>query len=110
MDTTLVSPLHGDGTARRYATTTNGVALEAARRARVTTHGCSRWSQETADFLNAIEDSGTRIPTDLAGQGQNRASQTLERNFGVQLGQVASVVLVGATVSSWDRRRHPFCP
>ena len=48
-------------------------------------------------------------PTDLAGQCQNRVRQTLERHFGVQLGQVVLVVLVGATASSWDRRRHPFC-
>ena len=36
--------------------------------------------------------------------------QTLERNFGVQLGKVSFVVLVGSTASSWDRRRHPFYP
>ena len=51
-----------------------------------------RWSQETADLLNAMAKTrAKRIPTDLAGQGQNRAGQTLERNFGVQLGQVSFV-------------------
>ena len=38
VDTTLVSPLHGDGTARRHAATTSGVALQAARRAKETTY------------------------------------------------------------------------
>ena len=72
VDTTLVSPLHGDGTARRHAATTSGVALQAARRAKETTYPelsgeggrarlvvlaaevGGRWSQETADFLNAM--------------------------------------------------------
>ena len=107
-----VAHLHGDGTARRHAATTSGVALQAARRAKETTFlelsgegGRARlvvlaakvgrrWSQETADFLS------TRIPTALTGQGQNHVRQALERNFGV-LGQVIFVVLVG--------RRHPFC-
>ena len=129
VDTTLVSPLHGDGTARRHAATTSGVALQAARRAKETTYPelsgeggrarlvvlaaevGGRWSQETTDFLNAMAKTRAQeSPTVLAGQGQNRVRQTLERNYGVQLGQVFFVVLVGATASSWDRRRHPFCP
>ena len=72
VDTTVVSPLHGDGSVRRNAATSSGVVLQAARRAKETT--CrefsgegrrarlvvlaaevgGRWSQETADFLNAM--------------------------------------------------------
>ena len=37
VDSTVVSHLHGDGTARRHAATTSGVALQAARRAKETT-------------------------------------------------------------------------
>ena len=72
VDTTGVSPLHGDGSARRNAATSSGVALQAARRAKETTYPelsgeggrarlvvlaaevGGRWSQETADFLNAM--------------------------------------------------------
>ena len=38
VDTTAVSPLHGDGSARRNAATSSGVALQAARRAKETTY------------------------------------------------------------------------
>ena len=38
VDTTLVSPLHGDGSARRNAATTSGVALRDARRAKERTY------------------------------------------------------------------------
>ena len=72
VDTTVVSPLHGDGSARRNTATSNGVSLQAARRAKETTYPelsgegrrarlvvlaaevGGRWSQETADFLNAM--------------------------------------------------------
>ena len=72
VDTTLVSPLHGDGSARRNAATTSGVALRDARRAKERTHPeltgeggrarlvvlaaevGGRWSEETALFLGAL--------------------------------------------------------
>ena len=38
IDTTLVSPLHGDGTARRGAANSSGVALHAARRIKEATY------------------------------------------------------------------------
>ena len=68
----LVAPLHGDGRARRNTATTSGVALQAAHRAKETTHPelsgeggrvrlvvlaaevGGRWSQETVDFPNAL--------------------------------------------------------
>ena len=69
IDTTLVSPLHRDGTARRGAADRNGVTLDAARRkkeraypklsgdegrARLVVLAAEvggRWSNETAQFL-----------------------------------------------------------
>ena len=128
VDTTLVSPLHGDGTARRHAATTSGVALQAARRAKETTYPKlsgegrrarlvvlaaevgGRWSQETADILNAMAKTRAqespqilqgRVRTALVTRWSAILACSLARSF---------VVLVGATASSWDWRRHPFCP
>ena len=44
--TTLVSPLHGDGTARRHAATMSGVGLKAGRRAKETTNPNSQVREE----------------------------------------------------------------
>ena len=72
VDTTMVSPLQWDGTARRRAADHNGAALEDARRrkeraypefsgergrARLVVLGAEvgeRWSGETAEFLGAL--------------------------------------------------------
>ena len=77
VDTTVVSPLHGDGSARRNAATSSGVALQAARWEKETTYNelsgegvrahlvvlaaevGGRSSQETADFLNAMGRKST---------------------------------------------------
>ena len=75
IDTTLVSPLHRDGTARRGAADRNGAALDAARRkkeraypelsgdegrARLVVLAAEvggRWSNETAQFFNALAEA-----------------------------------------------------
>ena len=71
MDTTLVSPLHRDGSARRGAATRPGMALEQARRRKEATYPelvgddgparlvvlaaeTWRWSDETAHFLRGL--------------------------------------------------------
>ena len=128
VDTTLVSPLHGDGTARRHATATSGVVLQAARRAKETTHpkhsgegGRARLvvlaaevggyrSQETANFLNAMAKTRAQeSPQILQGRVRTALVTRWSAILACRLGQVSFVVLVGATASSWDWRRHPFC-
>ena len=72
IDTTMVSPVKQDGTARRRAADHNGAALEEARRKKERTYPelagdrgrarlvvlaaevGGRWSSETANFLNAL--------------------------------------------------------
>ena len=73
IDTTLVSPLRGDGSARPRAADHNGAALEAARRRKEATYPelargtegrarlvvlaaevGARWSDETAQFLRGL--------------------------------------------------------
>ena len=72
IDTTLVSPLHSDGSARRRAADNDGAALEVARRRKERTYPelageggrarlvvlaaevGGRWSEETATFLAAL--------------------------------------------------------
>ena len=72
LDTTLVSPLHRDGTARRTAADRNGAPLKQARRLKESTYPelsgeggrarlvvlaaevGGRWSEETAQFLRAL--------------------------------------------------------
>ena len=91
VDTTVVSPLHGDGSARRNAATTSGVSLQAARRAKETTYPelsgegvgarlvvraaevVGRWSQKTADFLNAIAKARAQESPQML-QGRVRAA------------------------------------
>ena len=125
VDTTVVSPLHGDGSARRNAATSSGVALQAARRAKETTYpkpsgegrrarlvvlaaevgGC--WSQETADFLNAMAKAEEH-PRILQGRVQDTCVRRWSALFvGMLLGQVVGSVSVGATASPWDGGRYP---
>ena len=78
IDTTLVSPLHRDGTARRTAADRDGAALLQARRTKETTYPelsgeggrarlvvlaaevGGRWSEETAQFLRALAKASAR--------------------------------------------------
>ena len=85
IDTTLVSPLHRDGTARRGAADRNGVALDAARRkkeraypelsgdegrARLVVLAAEvggRWSNETAHFFNALAEARSQSHSSCKG-------------------------------------------
>ena len=88
LDTTMVSLLHRDGTARRGTGNTNGKALEMARRrkertypelaseggrARLVVLGAEvggRWSTETAQFLSALAWAKVReLPEELEEHG-----------------------------------------
>ena len=88
IDTTLVSPLHGDGTARRGAANSSGVALHAARikeatypelsgeggRARLVVLAAEvggRWSQEASIFLRDLAKARAQAaPLILQGRVQ----------------------------------------
>ena len=84
IDTTMVSPLHRDGKARRGTARTDGKALDEARkwkertypelpgegsRARLVVLGAEvggRWSQETVDFLSSLAWAKVRdLPEEL---------------------------------------------
>ena len=87
VDTTLVSPIKADGTARRHAARRNGIALEAARRAkerkypelagrggraRLVVVGAEvggRFSSETSQFLRGLVSAKVRgVPPNLKGK------------------------------------------
>ena len=114
----MVSPLHGDGSARRNAATSSGVTLQAARRAKETTYpelsgegergpsGClgsrsGRWLVPGNRRFPQChgQSEGGRIPTDLAGQGQNGVHQTLECHVGVLPDKFVGSDFVGAAAS-----------
>ena len=76
LDTTLVSALHGDGSARPHAANVDGVALVALRRRKELTHtkvgplqqgqACEvggRWSAETMSFLGLLALARARSET-----------------------------------------------
>ena len=102
LSTTLVSPLHCDGTARRNAATTNGVALQDAHRAKERTHpeltgeggpvGCAggRSGRSVVRGNSSLprssgESSDARVCTDLARQDHSSSiPQTLERLVGAR--------------------------
>ena len=93
IDTTLVSPLHRDGTARRRAADHNGVALEHARRRKAATYPelsgdmgrarlvvlaaevGGRFSTEKAVFLNALAKAKSQSAPQLL-RGRVRAAYT----------------------------------
>ena len=87
IDTTMVSPLHRDGSARRRAADVDGAALEAARRRKERTYPelagdggrarlvvlaaevGGRWSTETAQFLSALAKArALSVPQVLQGR------------------------------------------
>ena len=97
IDTTLVSPLHRDGTARRKAATHNGAALQYARRRKSTT--CpeltgeggrarlvvlaaevgGRFSEEAASFVHALAKAKSRShPPVLRGRVREALSRRWE--------------------------------
>ena len=90
IDTTLVSPLRGDGSARPRAADHHGAALEAARRKKETTHSevalgaegrarlvvlaaevGGRWSNETSQFLCGLAKARAEtVPMILQGRAK----------------------------------------
>ena len=127
VDTTLVSPLHGDGSARRNAATTSGVALRDARRAKERTYPeltgeggrarlvvlaaevGGRWSEETALFLGALAKARAQESPQLL-QGRVSAAYirrwsallacSLARSFTLSLLEQRPVPSVGADIPS----------
>ena len=127
VDTTLVSPLHGDGSARRNAATTSGVALRDARRAKERTYPeltgeggraklvvlaaevGGRWSEETALFLRALAKARAQESPQLL-QGRVTAAYirrwsaslacSLARSFTLSLLEQRPVPSVGVDVPS----------
>ena len=109
MDTTLVSPLHGDGTARRNAATTSGVALRDARTAKERTYPELSGEERGPGWLcwrpqwevvrgnstvprSSVEGQGARVSPALAGSSHSSIRETLERFVGVQAGKVLSLL------------------
>ena len=105
IDTTMVSPLHRDGTARSGAANTNGKALEIARRRKERTYpelageggraklivlGAEvggRWSTETAQFLSSLAWAKVReLPEELQGD----ARRAWSRRWNMVLGCAAA--------------------
>ena len=127
VDTILVSPLHGDGSARRNAATTSGVALRDARRAKERTYPeltgeggrdklvvlaaevGGRWSEETALFLRALAKARAQESPQLL-QGRVTAAYvrrwsallacSLARSFTLSLFEQRPVPSVGVDVPS----------
>ena len=109
IDTTLVSPLHRDGTARRGAADRNGVALDAARRKRERAYPVSgdegrarllvlaaevggRWSNETAQFLYALAE-GRFILQGRAVTGPDDATVSeMINNFPLEIDTISKCV------------------
>ena len=74
LDTTMVSPLHRDGTAKRGTSFRGGAVLQEARRTYPELNGArgrarlvvlaaevgGRWSDETAQFLRALPNTAPR--------------------------------------------------
>ena len=115
MDTTLASPLHRDGRARRKAATHNGAALQCARRRNTTTYPeltgeggrarlvvlaaevGGRFSKETASC------EVSRSATDVARPRQSSPLPALGRHPRVHGGKVFRSVAVGPSASVQHR-------
>ena len=114
IDTTLVSPLHRDATARRRAADHNGVALEHARHRKTATYPeltgemgrarlvvldaevGGRFSSETAAFVNALAKAKSEsAPQLLRGRVRRSLQTTLGGDTGVQCSPVLRHVPLG---------------
>ena len=123
IDTTLVSPLRRDGTARRRAANHDGAALEEARqrkertdpelsgdggRARLVVLAAEvggRWSRETAEFLCALAKARAQSePLLFLGSSAGRVVAEVEFDVGMQCRTVLLNVFVGPPSSARDRR------
>ena len=113
IDTTLVSALRGDGSARRHAAFKDGVALLEARKWKVRTYpelvgdaararlvvlaaeGGGRWSCETLKFLKFVANAKSRSdPAPL--RGKERAAWFCRRSaLSLRSNQGACVIFAG---------------
>ena len=105
IDTTWVSPLHRDGTARRTATDRDGAALLQARRTKETTYlelsgeggrarlvvlaaeVGGRWSEETAQFLRALAKASAQTAPLILQNRVQAAAPEMEQRVGLQRGK-----------------------
>ena len=99
LDTTLVSALKGDGTARRGAADVDGVSLEAARKRKVRTYPefvgvhrppASRWSMETRSSLSQLAQARARGEPHLM---RRRMEQAWRLRWGSMLSCAAARVV-----------------
>ena len=105
VDTTLVFPLHCDGTARRHTATVDGVALREARRRKELTYPelvaprargrlvvwagevNSRWSEVTRVFLSLLAKARARSETPVM---RRRVEQAWRLRWGAMLACTAA--------------------
>ena len=105
VDTTLVSPLHCDGTARRHTTHVDGAVLEVARRKKEATYPelvaprartrlvvwagevNGRWSEETRAFLSLLAKATARSETPVM---RRRVEQAWRMRWGAILACTAA--------------------
>ena len=127
IDTTMVSPLHRDGSARRRAAAVDGAALEAARRRKERTYPelagdggrgrlvvlaaevGGRWSTQTAQFLSALAKArALSVPQVLQGRV---VDPPVERHPRLQCGPGIFLVLVGPAPGSTGAKfpQHTKC-
>ena len=129
IDTTMVSPLRRDGTARPRAANHDGAALEDARRRKEATYPelsgeggrarlvvlaaevGGRWSVETAQFLTALAKArAEEVPLVLQGRAEAAWVRRWERYLGVHGCPSLHSVAVGQASGLWHRRGGPFSP
>ena len=108
IDTTLVSPLHGDGTARRGAANSSGVALQAAWRVKEATCPELSGAAGRARLVVLAAEAGGRwsqeaSATHLARTGAGRLLLSVEFPLGVQSGESLCSFSAGETARAWRR-------
>ena len=120
LDTTMVSPLHRDGTAKRGTSVRGGAVLQEARRRKERTypelHGAGgrarlvvlaaevgrRWSEETAQFLRALCQTPRPGSSKChASAGAVRVVEALGQCVSLQRCQGFCAVVVGQATSTW---------
>ena len=116
LDTTMVSPLHTDGSASRGAATKNGEALAHARRRKERTYPelageggrarlevGGRWSDETADFLCQLAWAKVReFPEDLQRDGRRAWLRRWQKLLGCAAAKSFALTLLDLAPSGCD--------
>ena len=119
IDTTMVSPLHRDGRARRGAVAHDGAALRQARtrrtypelageggRARLVVLAAEvggRWSEETAEFLSSLSWAKVReLPEDLQRDGRKSWLRRWKKLLGCTAAKAFAMSLLDLAPSGSD--------